>query len=168
MRLSQSEAESRISSLGMDDMPIIQIQPSPAGLSPDWFIKYKETCRKFMMSLTDCIDTLAVMNLPQEDFINLIMGRTMLPNMSIRFRIPLTWGGQIDIDNMFMCLTFPHSYNMDRFIIGQTGNETLWVPNPAQKIYLPARTFGGGDGGNGTEDRLTENIAAQIAASRDF
>ena len=55
-----------------------------------------------------------------------------------------------------------------KFIISQYGNETIWLPNPTKKIYLPANTGGGGDGGNGTEDRLTETIASQIAADRDF
>lgn len=34
-----------------------------------------------------------------------------------------------------------------------------------QKIYIPAHTGGGGDGGNATEDRLSQ-IAAQIASGR--
>jgi hypothetical protein len=57
---------------------------------------------------------------------------------------------------------------MDRFIILQSANETVWMPNPPKKIYLPVSTLGGGDGGNGTEDRLTETIASQIVADRDF
>ena len=57
---------------------------------------------------------------------------------------------------------------MDRFIISQSGNDIIWLPNPAKKIYLPIGTLGGGDGGNGTEDRLTETIASQIVADRDI
>ena len=41
----------------------------------------------------------------------------------------------------------------------------IWLPNPAKKIYVPAHTAGGGDGGNATEDRLSQ-MAAQIAQSR--
>ena len=56
---------------------------------------------------------------------------------------------------------------MDRFIIAQSGAQTIWMPNPTKKIYLPAHTAGGGDGGNATEDRLAQ-IGAQIAADRDM
>ena len=168
MQLTASTAERLIAELGMDDLPLTEIQPKPALISPDWFKHYKELCRTFMMSLTDSVDTLAMMNLPQDDFMNLIMGRAIPENLSIRFRIPLVWGGKLDIENLFMCKTFPHSYNMDRFIISQAGNSTIWLPDPAKKIYLPAHTLGGGEGGNGTEDRLTEQIASQIAADRDM
>ncbi len=168
MQLTASTAERLIAELGMDDLPLTEIQPKPALISPDWFKHYKELCRTFMMSLTDSVDTLAMMNLPQDDFMNLIMGRAIPENLSIRFRIPLVWGGKLDVENLFMCKTFPHSYNMDRFIISQAGNSTIWLPDPAKKIYLPAHTLGGGEGGNGTEDRLTEQIASQIAADRDM
>ena len=77
------------------------------------------------------------------------------------------WGGELDINNMFMCWTFPHAYNMDRFIISQSGNKTVWLPNPSKKIYLPAHTAGGGDGGNATEDRLAQ-MGAQLAGGRDM
>ena len=120
-----------------------------------------------MASLTDSAETLAFMNLTQDEFMNIIMGRDLPQNISIRFRIPLVWGGKLEIDNLFMCWTFPHSYNMDRFIIAQSGAQTIWMPNPTKKIYLPAHTAGGGDGGNATEDRLAQ-IGAQIAADRDM
>ena len=168
MQLTASAAEKLIAELGMDDMPITAVQPKPTSISPDWFKQYKELCHKFMMSLTDSIDTLAMLNLPQDDFISLIMGRTMPENLSIRFRVPLVWGGELSIDNLFMCKTFPHSHNMDIFIISQSGNSTIWLPNPSKKVYLPAHTLGGGEGGNGTEDRLTETIASQIVADRDI
>jgi hypothetical protein len=50
----------------------------------------------------------------------------------------------------------------------QSGNDTVWLPDPQKKIYLPVSTLGGGDGGNGTEDRLTETMASQIVADRDM
>ena len=130
-------------------------------------IRVKNLCKQFMQSLTDSVETLAFMNLDQEEFMNLIMGRSVPSNMSFRFRIPLVWGGKLEIDNMFMCWTFPHSHNMDRFIINQSGNSTIWLPNPAQKVYLPAHTTGGGDGGNATEDRLAQ-MGAQLAGGHDM
>jgi len=168
MQLTASMAETLIAELGMDDLPLVEVRPIPTKVDVNWFSKYKELCRQFMMSLTDSVDTLAMLNLDQDVFMNLIMGRAIPENMSIRFRTPLVWGGKMEINNLFMCKTFPHSYNMDRFIISQSGNSIIWLPNPVQKIYLPAHTLGGGDGGNGTEDRLTEQIASQIAADRDM
>ena len=168
MQLTADTAEKIISDMGMSDMPLVEIRPTPTLVPTDWFARYKTLCREFMTSLTDSVETLAFMNLPQDDFMNLIMGRSVPENMSFRLRVPLTFGGKLEIDNMFMCRTFPHAYNMDRFIMTQSDAQTIWLPNPPNKVYHPAQTLGGGDGGNGTEDRLTETIASQIASDRDF
>lgn len=167
MQLNSSAAEKIISDMGMSDLPLVEIRPTPSPVISDWFTRYKKLCHEFMASLSDSAETLAFMNLTQDEFVNIIMGRDLPQNISIRFRIPLVWGGKLEIDNMFMCWTFPHSYNMDRFIISQSDAQTIWMPNPAKKIYLPAHTTGGGDGGNATEDRLAQ-IGAQIASSRDI
>ena len=164
MQLSQTSAENRIADLGMDDMPIIQIRPTPHIVAPDWFKKYHQLVHEFARSLTDSIQELAFLNLPQDDFIELITGRHIPENLSIRFRVPLVWGGKLEIKNLFMCMTFPYAHNMDRFIIEQSGNDIIWLPNPAKKIYIPAHMAGGGDGGNATEDRLSQ-IAAQMVSS---
>ena len=167
MELNAGTAENLISDLRMSDLPLTQVHPTPTIVAPDWFSRYKKLCHEFMASLTDSAETLAFMNLTQDEFMNIIMGRDLPQNTSIRFRIPLVWGRKLEIDNLFMCWTFPHSYNMDRFIIAQSGAQTIWMPNPTKKIYLPAHTAGGGDGGNATEDRLAQ-IGAQIAADRDM
>ncbi len=166
MQLTQGAAEKILSDMGMSDMPITQIQPTPRPISPDWFSRYKKLCMEFITSLTDSVETLAFMNLTQDEFMNLIMGHSIPQNISFRFRTPLVWGGKLEIDNMFMCWTFPHSHNLDRFIIGQSDAQTIWLPNPAKKIYLPAHTAGGGDGGNATEDRLAQ-MGAQLAGGRE-
>ena len=165
MQMNQSVAEKRIADLGMDDLPLVQIRPVPHTVSPDWFKKYRDLVREFAMSLTDSIQELAFMNLAQDDFMDLIMGRRMPENLSVRFRVPLVWGGKLEMDNLFLCMTFPHAHNMDRFIIEQSGNDLIWMPNPAKKIYLPAHMMNGGEGGNATSDRLSQ-LAAQIASSR--
>lgn len=166
MQLNQATAEKLLADMGMNDMPIMEIVPTPTALSPDWFKKYKELCHNFVTSLTDSVQELAFMNLDQDEFMSLLMGQSIPKNMSFRFRIPLTWGGKMEIDNMFMCWTFPHAQKLDRFIISQSGAESIWLPNPAKKIYIPAHTTGGGDGGNATEDRLAQ-MAAQLAAGRE-
>ncbi len=157
-------AEQKLAAKKIDDMPLVLVRATPAIVPRDWFEKYRELRRRFMESLSDSIDTLAFMNLTQDEFMNLLMGRKIPTNLSIRFRIPLIWGGKLEIDNLFMCQTFPHSQILDRFIQEQFNNTEIWLPNPAKKIYIPAHTAGGGDGGNATEDRLTQ-MAAQIAAS---
>ena len=165
MQMNQSVAEKRIADLGMDDLPLVQIRPVPHTVSPDGFKKYRDLVREFAMSLTHSIQELAFMNLAQDDFMDLIMGRRMPENLSVRFRVPLVWGGKLEMDNLFLCMTFPHAHNMDRFIIEQSGNDLIWMPNPAKKIYLPAHMMNGGEGGNATSDRLSQ-LAAQIASSR--
>lgn len=165
MQFNQATAEKRISDLGMSDLPLMEIRPVPARIDPDWFAKYKETAHRFMTSLTDSVESLAFMNLGQDEFMALIMGRAMPTNVSLRLRVPLMWGGKIEESNMFLCRTFPLAHNMDRFIIEQSGATSVWLPNPAKKVYVPAHTASGGDGGNATEDRLAQ-MAAQIAAGR--
>ena len=167
MQLNQGTAEKMMADMGMSDLPLVEFTPHPHKIAPDWFARYKELCKQFMLSLTDSVETLAFMNLTQDEFMNIIMGHSLPQNISFRFRIPLVWGGKLEIDNMFMCWTFPHSYNMDKFIIKQSGSSTIWLPNPAKKIYLPAHTTGGGDGGNATEDRLAQ-MSAQLSAGRDM
>ncbi len=166
MQLNQASAEKLLSDMGMDDMPITGFTPVPTALSPDWFQRYKQLCHNFVASLTDSVQELAFMNLSQDEFMDLLMGQRIPQNLSFRFRIPLIWGGKMEIDNMFMCWTFPYSQNLDRFIMLQSDSETVWLPNPAKKIYLPAHTAGGGDGGNATEDRLAQ-MAAQLAGGRE-
>lgn len=164
MQYNQSAAEKRIAELGMDDMPLKSLQPAPHMIAPDWFVKYKELTHKFMQSLTDSVQELAMLNLSQDEFMALIMGHALPNNMSLRLRVPLMWGGKLEIDNMFICRTFPDSHNMDRFILEQSGAPTIWLPAPEKKVYLPTRVGLGGAGGNATSDRLTQ-VAAQISAS---
>lgn len=165
MQLKKSSAEKRMADLFMDDLPVMEFTPQAATVDADWFTKYKKLRVDFMRSLTDSAEDLAFLNLTQDEFIGLVMGRALPANLSIRFRVPLVWGGKLELDNMFMCRTFPHSHNMDRFIIEQSGADTIWLPNPARKVYVPAHTLGGTEGGNATEDRLSQ-MAAQFAADR--
>ena len=168
MHINSSVAEKKLLELGIKDMPLMEYKPTPTKVSSDWFSVYKKLCKEFMMSLTDSVETLAIHGLPQDDFMNLIMGKKIPENFSIRLRVPLILGGDLSVENMFMCLTFPHSYNLDRFILLQNGQDILWLPDPKQKVYIPVSTLGGGPGGNGTEDRLTETAASQIVADRDI
>jgi len=165
MQLTKSSAEKRLSDLFMDDLPVMEFTINKSTVAPDWFARYKALRRDFMRSLTDSVESLAFLNLSQDEFMQLVMGNAMPANLSLRFRIPLVWGGKLEIDNLFLCRTFPHNHNMDRFIIEQNGNNTIWLPNPAKKVYVPAHTASGGDGGNATEDRLSQ-LAAQLAGGR--
>lgn len=162
MQWTQATAEKRLSELKMPDMPITTFTPRIAQVPQDWYPKYKNLVREFARSLSDCVEELAMMNLGREEFMDLLMGRAIPPNLSIRLRIPLIWGGKIDMENMYMCHTFPHSQNLDRFIIEQKGNETVWLPTPAKKIYLPIHSTISGNGGNAVADRLSQ-IAAGMS-----
>ena len=164
MKMSETSAIARIADLGMDDMPLVEYTPKNTKLPADWFAQYRSLCHKFMETLTDCATEIAFMNLSQSEFMGLVTGRALPRNTSIRWRIPITLGGELSVDNMFLCRTFPHSHNLDRFILEQSGNDTLWLPNPAKAIYVPTHTAGGGAGGNATSDRLTQ-MAAQISNS---
>ena len=165
MQMTQTDAEKRLSEMHMSDMPGMEFARAGAHVDSDWFVKYKKLCHEFMMSLTDSVEGLVMLNLTQDEFMALIMGRAVPANTSFRLRVPLTWGGKLDISNMFMCRTFPTSMRLDEFIIEQSGARTVWLPNPAGKVYVPQHNISGGDGGNATSDRLSQ-IAAQIVAAR--
>ena len=140
MQISKETAEKKLAGMNMKDMPLMNITPSLCTVSPDWFKTYKKLCREFMSSLTDSVQELVFMNIKQDDFMELIMGRKLPENLSIRFRIPLVWGGKLELENLFMCRTFPQSHNLDLFIIDQQGNDNIWLPNPAKKVYVPTHT----------------------------
>ena len=165
MQWTQATAEKRLAELKMSDMPVVQMKPHATAVSQDWFRQYKEICHTFTKSLSDNVQELALMNLSREEFMNLLMGREIPDNLSIRFRIPLIWGGKLSPDNLFMCSTFPLAQNLDRFIIEQSENETVWLPNPNKKIYLPIHSTLAGNGGNGVADRLSQ-MSVNIAANR--
>jgi len=165
MQWTEAIAQKRLDELKLDDMPLIEVHPKKVSVEPGWFPKYKKECHKFVRSMTDCVEELAMINLDREEFMNLLMARSIPDNLSIRFRVPLVWGGELSADNMFMCFTFPHSQNLDRFIIEQSNNETIWLPNPVRKFYLPIHSTISGNGGNGVPDRLNQ-IAATVMASR--
>ena len=165
MQWTQATAEKRLSDLKMSDLPIIPIHPHNVHVEHDWFQKYRGVCREFMRSLSDSVQEMAMMNLDRNEFMNLLMGREIPDNLSIRFRIPLIWGGKLEIENLFMCFTFPQSQNLDRFIMEQSGNETIWLPNPAKKIYMPIHSTISGNGGNAVSDRLSQ-MSATISANR--
>ncbi len=166
MNWTKEIAEQKLADMKMEDMPIIETIPKTQKLNSDWFKDYKIACKEFMLSLTDSIEELTFLNLNQDEFMGLISGKKMPNNLSIRFRIPILFGGEINPKNMFMCATFPQSQNLDRFIIEQYGNEKIWLPNPVKKVYVSAHTASGGDGGNATTDRLSQ-LAAQLSMGRD-
>lgn len=166
--MNMDMAKTKLAQMGMDDMPVIEFTPRAANVGPDWFVRFREMRRKFMSELGSSdgvIETLSFMNLGNDEFMNLMMGNALPENLSIRFRIPLAWGGELSTDNMFMCPTFPYSHNLDWFIISQADAKTIYLPMPERRVYLPTHTTGGGPGGNATEDRLAQ-ISAQLAASR--
>ncbi len=156
--MNKALAEQRLASLSMSDMPLIQVGAVQVHISADWFTKYKELRREFMMSLTDSIEELSWLSMDQSEFIDLISGRALPENLTLRLRMPLVFGGKLEISNMFLCKTFPHSHDMDRFIIEQSGAPVLWLPNPGKKVYLPMHNISGGEGGNATGDMFFKYI----------
>jgi len=165
MQFNKDTALDKLSELGMEDMPVMEYQPTKCILNKDWFTQYTTLRKTFLSSLIDSIEDIVFMNLPQEEYINLVTGQSIPENLSIRFRIPLIWGGPLSIENLFMCATFPYSHNLDLFILSQNDAPRVYLPNPTKKIYIPTSIGGGGDGGNASSDRLSQ-IAAMLASSR--
>lgn len=166
MEWTQATAEKRLSDLKMSDLPVTPFRPKISQVDKDWFQKYRSLCREFMRSLSDSVQELAMMNLSRDEFMNLLMGHEIPDNLSIRFRVPIMWGGELSTDNLFMCFTFPQSQNMDRFIMEQIGHDTIWLPNPAKKIYMPIHSTISGNGGNAVADRLSQMAANNASNMR--
>ena len=158
MQLTEHLAKDMLATLGLEDIPIVEYMPKSCSLDSNWFQKYVKIRREFLTSLTDSIEEISFMNLTQDEFINMLMGKSLPENTSVRFKIPLIWGGEIKTENMFLCWTFPHSFNIDRFLIAQNDAKTVYLPNPEKKIYLSTHLGGGGDGGNATSDRLSQSV----------
>ncbi|MDR1207221.1 MAG: hypothetical protein LBK26_02295 [Rickettsiales bacterium] len=163
--MNKHDAERRLAELLMDDMPVIEMPVRPRAVAGDWFVKTRAARHAFLKSLSDSIQELSFLNLPQDAFMGLIQGRSCPENLSIRWRRPMEYGGEISEKNMFLTPRFPYAQNMDRFLMEQSGKATIWIPGPEKKVYVPTRMLGGGDGGNATTDRLSE-LAAQLAAER--
>ena len=77
MQLNEHSAMERLAALGMDDMPVIAYSPQKCLLDKDWFKKYSQLRREFLGSLTDSFEEIAFMNLPQEEFINLVQTKSL-------------------------------------------------------------------------------------------
>ena len=74
MQLTKHSALERLTALGMDDMPVMEYTPNRCIINADWFKLYSALRREFMASLTDSFEEIAFLNLPKEEFMNLIMG----------------------------------------------------------------------------------------------
>ena len=99
MNWTKEIAEQKLADMKMEDMPIIETIPKTQKLNSDWFKDYKIACKEFMLSLTDSIEELTFLNLNQDEFMGLISGKKMPNNLSIRFRIPILFGGEINPKN---------------------------------------------------------------------
>ena len=82
MQLNKNTALERLAALGLDDMPVMEYTPKYCALDSDWFKKYASLRREFLSSLTDSLEEIAFMNLPQKEFIDLVMGNALPDNIS--------------------------------------------------------------------------------------
>lgn len=157
MKMTKETATKKLSLLFMEDMPIIEHKVILTKLSSDWFDKYKKIRNDFLKKIINSLDELFWLNLSEKSIIDLLTKEKIPNNISLRFRVPIIYGGEISIKNMFLCKTFPHSYNIDKFLSEQIGEEKIWLPNPEKDIYIPIHTSGTSGGGNGANLTQTAN-----------
>ena len=81
MQLNQDSALQKLVSMGIDDMPVMEYVPKSCKLDSDWFQKYSRLRSEFLLSLSDSIEEIVFMNLPQDEFTNLIMGKSLPDNL---------------------------------------------------------------------------------------
>ena len=164
---TKHDAEMRLAQFLMDDLPLDGCSAAPVQWPDDWFQRFRRARIEFMESLDDSIQELAFLNLPRDDFMNLLTGKSMPENLCVKFRRPILYGGEIIPENMFMMINFPYGFNLDVFMAEQMGQGEIWYPNPMKKIYVSVNMLSGGDGGNATSDRLAQGFAAQMNQGRE-
>ena len=164
---NKQEAEQFLAKNMMDDLNLGSCPAVPSALGADWFEKFRNVRAKFMESLGDSIPELALLNLSQDDFMGLMTGRALPENLTVKFRRPILYGGEISIGNMFMMPLFPAGFNLDIFMAEQHGQGEIWYPDPAKKVYVSVRMLTGSEGGNATADRLAQGFAAQMSQGRE-
>ncbi|MDR1027627.1 MAG: hypothetical protein LBL46_04390 [Rickettsiales bacterium] len=154
------DASRALAGFSMESMPLEVCAAVPKAYPADWFPKFREARRAFVAGLADAIPELALLNLSQEDFMDLMSGRRIPENLSIKWRRPILYGGEIAPENMFMLRTFPFGSMLDIFMTGQFGQGEIYYPNPAKKVWMPLDVLSGNVGGNATSDRLAQGFAA--------
>ena len=163
---NKRDAETRLAQLLMEDLRIDSCQAILKPLPSSWFSDFREERKKFLESLGSSIQELAMLNLSQRDFMNLLSGISIPENLCVKFRKPILYGGAIAAENMFMMVGFPYGFNLDIFMAEQLGQGEIWYPNPAKKIYVSITQLAGGAGGNATTDRLAQGFAAMNREGR--
>lgn len=115
-------------------------------LDKNWYKAYTKIKTEFLFSLSDSIELLYYMNLSQEEIFETIMGKKIPNGISIKFKIPLFLGGELNVNNLYLCRTFPFSFNIDLFIMEQMENKEIFIPCINKKIYDPlsSSNIGGG------------------------
>jgi hypothetical protein len=154
-----NEAEARLENFGISGMRLSACFAHPSQLPADWFQKFLEMRKKFMKSLDDSIAELAIINLSQEDFMDLLRARRIPENLTVRFRRPLVFGGAIEAENMFLTPLFMTGINLDVFMTEQMGQSEIYYPDPAKKVFVTSAGPMAGAGGNATADRLAQGFA---------
>ncbi len=176
----QSIWEQKLKDFGMDDLPVQHVSFRPVTLDSDWYVKFKKIRREFLQSLSDSVEELMLMNLSMPMLMGLLQNMELPENLSIKFKRPLMYGGEISVDNMYLVAMHPYGQLLDRFLIDQAMDymakmgktptagydyaPELFVPNPAKKVYVPTlRSMNNGAGGNTTSDRMSEIASAIVA-----
>ncbi|MDR1696863.1 MAG: hypothetical protein LBR41_01415 [Rickettsiales bacterium] len=162
--MNEQDAQKRIAALLMSDMPLKKTLVARTPYPADWYPKSRTVLREFMQSLDDSITALSMLTLDRDTFFALLGGRALPENLSAMWRVPLSLGGKISADNLFLCQTFPYRINLDRFIAEQAGAPVVFLPNPAGKIYIPTASGNAGPGGATADDRLSQMAAAMVGA----
>ncbi|MCL2369574.1 MAG: hypothetical protein FWC83_02765 [Alphaproteobacteria bacterium] len=165
--MTKIDAERRLATLLIDDLSLTEVAAIPSNVPADWFIRLRKLRREFMQSLDDSIQELSFLDLSKDDFMDLLRGKRLPENLSIKFRIPLEFGGELTMDNLFMCPTFFAGLNIDRFILEQNGKQNIWLPAPAKKVYVPVHLISGGEGGNASSDRMTQSTIQAAMGGRE-
>jgi len=171
--------------LGLPEMPIAKATlPGAPSASPvrSELLAVASRCMRF--TYFNSMEEMAKAGLPYEMVAS--MGRGQFPeNLSLCFKIPPEYGGEVAFSNMFLIQKYPYleminafldeqmlEYNRDAAHTHDTGfalPPELFYPNPEGIVFLPALKGLASPGGNATTDKMTQigstmGLAAEAAA----
>ncbi|MCL2629174.1 MAG: hypothetical protein FWD33_00540 [Alphaproteobacteria bacterium] len=163
MILLLKDAERRQGDLGLDDLPLVEVAAAVRPLPKGWFEEFRRERRRLLTELVrKDKEELMMMGLPIDDIVAMLGGKKIPAGVSVKFRVPPIYGGDISAENMFICRAASEGRAIDIFIAGQAGAENFFAPNPSKSVYVTSMKSMNSPGGNSTSDRMSDVLATDV------
>ncbi|MDR2685881.1 MAG: hypothetical protein LBB23_03875 [Rickettsiales bacterium] len=158
-----AEASRRLAALGISDLALGEVAAQPQPLPRDWFAAFRAARRELLTNrIKKNQEELFMIGLNPAEITDIYKGIRIPVGVSVKFRIPPIYGGEISPENMFVCRSVPEGRAIDIFIAEQAGAGVFFYPNPAKNVYMTSMGSLNSPGGNATSDRLSDVQAEDV------